>query len=131
MGIYGREQYEADLEAVDRAEGCLSAAILGDPYVGRLDQHIEALHEVMDYFQGPDATTVGRLFVTLIEGQPLGGMASLNATATFERVRRKLKGKLFGTRLMLQDRDAARKVKAGSPKVKNTVVLRHIRRGEI
>lgn len=128
--MYGKAQYELELKALDAADACISAAIVGDAYADRLTPYLGTFHTMSEYFwardqktgkklddSGIDANSVADMFVTLAMGEKITGRQSLHMTAAIERVRRKLKGKLLGARVMLMDNDA--KPKCDSVKTHN------------
>lgn len=128
MGLYTKKQYEKELQAVEAASSCISAALAESEYVGRLNPYVDDLVAIAEYFwarcpvtrkkleaPGPDVKEVATVFYNLYMGKPLKGMCQINGMlmnsaryyeTVIERCRRKLKGKLLGTRLILQDNDA-------------------------
>jgi hypothetical protein len=119
MALYSKKQYEHDLEAVDAASSCISAAIAGSDYAGRLVPYMDDYVRLTEYFwakcpitrkkleaPGKDVKEVATIFLALSRGTQVGGFQAKLFEATLERVRRKLKGKLLGARLILMDGDA-------------------------
>jgi hypothetical protein len=100
--------------AIDSAESCISAAIAGSDYAGRLlpfmDDYVEIsmmfhdrcpkTHKRMDE-PGRDVLETARIFNHLVLGCPLSGLSSFKFTSTLERCRRKVKGQLFMTRMIM------------------------------
>jgi len=123
MALYSKKQYEHQLEAVNAASNCISAAIAGSDYVGRLNPYIDDYVEMVEYFwakcpvtkkkienePGPDVRIVASVFFDLVQGKHFGGFQGSRHEQVLERVRRKLKGKLLGTRMILMDADKASK----------------------
>lgn len=118
--MYTRQQYEHELEAVDAADSCISAAVAQVDYAGRLDAFVGDYVEIASYFwdrcpvtrkklikPGRDVEKMADMFITLVEGQWVSGLQSKHLSAAMERVRRKLKGKLFMTRMLAQDNEAS------------------------
>lgn len=118
MGLYTKAQYEKHLQAVDTASACISAAIAQSKYAERLVPYQDDFIEISEFFwgrcpitrkkledAGPDVKEVAKVFFHLVQGKTLGGFESRRFEATLERCRRKLKGKLLGTRLILMDAD--------------------------
>ena len=137
MGLYTKAQYEQQSEAVEAEAACISAGIIGADYAGRLVKYIDDLAEIPTYFwarcpvtkkklekPGPDVKEVAKVLLTLYNGAPLAGFVSLpNGTrvqtaryyeSVIERIRRKLKGKLLFTRMILADGD--KRPKCNDPK---------------
>lgn len=118
MALYSKKKYELQLQAVDAASSCISASIAGSDYMGRLDPYIDDYVEMSEYFwakcpitrkkldqPGPDVRTIATVFFSLVQGKNVGGFEGNRFEAVLERVRRKLKGKLLGARLILMDND--------------------------
>lgn len=118
MGLYTKAQYEKHLQAVDAASSCISAAIAQSQYANRLVPYQDDFIEIAEFFwgrcpitrkkleeAGPDVKEVAKVFFHLVQGKTMGGFEARRFEATLERCRRKLKGKLLGTRLILLDRD--------------------------
>jgi hypothetical protein len=118
VALYSRKQYEHQLQAVDAASSCISASIAGSDYAGRLNPYIDDYVDMVEYFwakcpitrkkldqPGPDVKTIATVFFSLVSGKHVGGFQGNQFEAVLERVRRKLKGKLLGTRLILMDND--------------------------
>jgi hypothetical protein len=127
VALYSKKQYEQQLQAVDAASNCISASIAGSDYAGRLNPYIDDYVDMTEYFwakcpitkkkleePGPDVKLVASVFFDLVMGKQLGGFQGNRHEQVLERVRRKLKGKLLGTRLMLMDNDS--KPKCNDPK---------------
>jgi hypothetical protein len=119
VALYSKKQYEQQLQAVDAASNCISASIAGSDYAGRLNPYIDDYVDMTEYFwakcpitrkkletPGPDVKTIATVFFSLVQGKHVGGFEGNRYEAVLERVRRKLKGKLLGTRLMLMDNDS-------------------------
>lgn len=117
-GLYTKKQFEKHSEAVDAASACISAAIAQSAYSERLIPFHDDFIEISEFFwakcpitkkkleePGPDVADVARVFLHLVRGKVLGGFEARRFEATLERCRRKLKGKLLGTRLILMDND--------------------------
>jgi hypothetical protein len=138
MGLFGKAEYEMKLEAIEAAESCISAAILGTDYVGRLDKYMDDLVEIPRYFwarcpvtmkkmekPGPDVAEIARVIYALAKGDRVDGFIVLKngtrvATARYyqsvmERIKRKLKGKLLFTVSILKDGD--KRAKCNAPKL--------------
>lgn len=135
MALYSKKQYEHELEAVNAASSCISAAVAGSQYGGRLEPYVDDYVNIVEYFwarcpitrkklddRGPDAREVARIFLSLYRGDQLKGMAEINGIirntpayyeSVLERVRRKLRGKSLGTRFILMDND--KKSKCNDP----------------
>lgn len=118
-GLYTKKQFEKHSEAIDAASSCLSAAIARSDYGIRLEPFQDDFIEISEMFwakcpitkkklelPGPDVKEVATVFLYLVRGtKGLGGFQSQRFEAILERCRRKLKGKLLGTRLILMDND--------------------------
>ncbi len=118
MALYTRAQYEKHLEAINAASVCISAAIARSDYAPRLASYIDDYVEIVEMFwakcpitrkklelHGPDVTEMATAFLTLTRGEFFGGFAANALEAKLERARRKIRGKLLGTRLILGDND--------------------------
>lgn len=121
-GLYTKKQFEKHSEAIDAASSCISAAIAQTNYAERLIPFHDDFIEIAEFFwakcpitkkkleqPGPDVKDVAQVFFHLVQGKVLGGFQARRFEATLERCRRKLKGKLLGTRLILMDADKASK----------------------
>ena len=124
--MYSKKQYEHELEAIDAASNCISAAIAGSDYSERLTPFVDDFVNMTEYFwarcpitrkkleePGPEVKKVAQVFLTLVRGTQIGGFESQRMEAVLERVKRKLKGKLLGARLILTDND--KKPKCNDP----------------
>jgi hypothetical protein len=119
MALYSKKKYEHQLEAVEAASSCVSAAIAGTKGYGtRLEPFVDDYIEMSEFFwarcpitrkkleePGPDVKAVARVFLALYRGKHVGGFEGNRMERVLERVRRKLKGKLLGARLILMDND--------------------------
>lgn len=125
--MYTRSQYDHELEAVEAADSCISAAVAGSDYMVRLIPYADDYVNIALSFwakcpitkkrleqPGPDVKEVAKVFLVLSRGTQVSGLDSKRMTATLERVRRKLKGRLFNTRMMLAD--AGKKSNCDAPK---------------
>jgi hypothetical protein len=128
-GLYTKKQYEKHLQAIDAASSCISAAIAQTKEYGeRLIPYHDDLIEIAEFFwarcpitrkklekPGPDVKDVARVFLTLVRSKNMPEIVAMldwpkmgapqRMEAMMERCRRKLKGKLLGTRLILMDAD--------------------------
>jgi hypothetical protein len=118
-GLYTKKQYEKHLEAIDAASSCISASIARSHYGIRLEPYQDDFIEISEMFwakcpitkkkleePGPDVKEVATVFLFLVRGtKGLGGFQAQRYEAVLERCRRKLKGKLLGTRMILMDAD--------------------------
>lgn len=117
--MYGKAMYEKDLQAIEVASGCISAAIAGSDYAYRTEPFIDDFLTISEYWwsrcpitrkkllaPGPDVQEIASVFLHLVQGKELGGFKAQKFEAILERCRRKCKGKLLGTRLMMLDKDS-------------------------
>jgi len=117
--MFTRAQFEHEMEAVDAADACISAACVGADYASRLIPYQDDFVAIAEYFwdrcpitrkrlvrPGHDTRDVARVFLTLSNGERVNGFQAKLMSATLERVRRKLKGKKLGARLMMLDSKA-------------------------
>lgn len=125
MALYSRAMFDHDNEALDAAEGVLSAAVLfgagGDNYQHRLTAYKDDYTRIATYFwdrcpvtgkklekPGIDTFHVIRLFSNLELGVPIRGLDTYKYTRMIERCRRKIKGKLYQTRAIMQGKDQSK-----------------------
>lgn len=126
MGIYGRKMFDAHNQAIDAASSMISIAIVGNEYAGRLDAYMDDFTDISEMFwarcpltrkklelPGRDVRDVARIFHHLVLGCKISGLESFRFERTLERCRRKVKGKLFQTRMLLSEND--KKSKCLSP----------------
>ena len=118
MGLYTRALFEQHTQAVEAAKMCISAAIAGSNYAGRLNAYMDDYLDIAQFFwarcpitrkkleqPGPDVKEIAQVFLTLTRGVHFGGFAARSIEAKLECVQRKLRGKLLGTRMILADGD--------------------------
>lgn len=112
--LYTRKNHDKHLEAIEAAEACISAAIAHSEYAGRIAHFIDDYVEISEMFwnrcpitrkkmdePGNDVRDIARVFMHLHVGCPLSGLESFRFNSAMERCKRKIKGKLFQTRMVL------------------------------
>jgi hypothetical protein len=110
MALYGKSTAELHSAAVDAMDSCLSAACVHEPYKLRLEPHKDAILELLGFFEKPETvyehTQTMRLVVSLFDGEYFTGFQVLRHQDTINRLRKRIKGKLMGTRMILADNDS-------------------------
>lgn len=118
MALMNRKRHDALMEAIDAAESCVSAAVAGSDYAGRVAHFLDDYTEISEMFwdrcpitrkklekPGIDVRDVARTFHRVVIGMPISGLESFRFNSTFERCRRKVKGQLFMTRMIMSEKD--------------------------
>src|SRR5271170_5473727 len=116
--MYSKKNWEKHTEALTAANSAISAAICDKGYEQRVIPFIDDFLEISEMFwdkcpitkkkllnPGKDTQEIASMFMTLVQGQQIGGFRSIAFSKSIERCERKIKGKLLGTRLMMLDRD--------------------------
>jgi len=115
MGLYNRKLFDKHMDAIDAASSCISAAISGDEYAGRIAHRLDDFVEISELFvkNKRDMRDVARTFHRLVIGCKVSGLESFKLESILERCRLKVKGRLFMTRMILAEGDA--KAKCNEP----------------
>jgi len=117
--MYNKKTLERHNEALDKAESLISASIAGtENYGDRLTPYQDDLLEIACLFwdrcpvtrkklelPGRDAKDMARKFMSLIRSSRFNMWERRNLELAIERCRRKCKGQLLGTRMILADKD--------------------------
>jgi hypothetical protein len=114
MGLMTRKLHDKYMEAIDAADGCISAAVAQSEYAGRLFPFMDDYVEISVMFwdrcpktnkklelPGLDVKEIAHAFNVLIIGMPISGLESFKYNRVMERCRRKVKGKLYQTRMIM------------------------------
>lgn len=118
MALMTRARHDHLMESIDAAESCVSAAIAGSDYAGRVAHFLDDYTEIAEMFwlrcpitrkkmdnPGIDVRDIARCFHTVVIGCPISGLQSFKFKSAFERCRRKVKGQLFMTRMIMGEKD--------------------------
>lgn len=122
MSLYGRADYNRHLNAVDQLDALASAAIAGEVYLHRAEEHYADIAEVLDFFDASKQAEVLQRIGAVLWGKQITGFALASHAAGCDMMRRRLKGKLMGTVSRLQEGDMMR-AKKNRPSA-NTIKLR-------
>src|SRR5690348_13970298 len=118
--MYSKATHDRHMEALDAAESAISASIARTPDYGqRLEKFMDDYLEISVMFwdrcpitkkklekPGYDARKCARQFNSLINSQSFTMWERTSIEQMIERCRRKVKGQLFNTRMILSDKDA-------------------------